>query len=419
MCNILVIYHTKGVYPLRATVTDHLYCFQKYRADNCYYLNLAVRSVPWYLKKIPIDLIIFHTKFFSLRWNRKKFKKFVRKARPLKQLNAIKVALPQDEFLNTDLVCDFINEFEIDHVFSVAPESEWPKIYDSVDFERVKFSTVLTGYLDDVTITKINALAKRVQSRSIDIGYRSGVAGYWLGRLGLLKEQVGHYFLERSARNGLIMDISTRPEDTFLGDDWYKFLLQCKYTLGVESGASVLDRDGTIRTRTEDYVLQHPQAMFEDAEQVCFPQSDGLLGLAVISPRHLEACVTKTCQVLIEGTYSGILMADKHYVPLKKDFSNIEQVLEIIKEDKQRERIVNNAFQDIVDSGQYKYQHFVDYVVENSLSGKSQPKHGQAMFWGQILHTIMRLNDRLSWVIVAFLVMGKRVLSRISPNLVP
>ena len=30
-----------------------------------------------------------------------------------------------------------IREFGIDHVFSVAPESEWPLIYDGVDRERV------------------------------------------------------------------------------------------------------------------------------------------------------------------------------------------------------------------------------------------------------------------------------------------
>ena len=101
MLNILVVYHTKGVYPLRATVADHLYCFQNYAPHNCYYLNLAIQGIPWYIHKIQFDLIVFHTRFFSLRWNRAKFKKYSRIALRLKQSTAIKVALPQDEFLTS------------------------------------------------------------------------------------------------------------------------------------------------------------------------------------------------------------------------------------------------------------------------------------------------------------------------------
>ena len=95
------------------------------------------------------------------------------------------------------------------------------------------------------------------------------------------------------------------------------------------------------------------------------------LQLFAISPRHLEACATKTCQVLVEGSYNGILTAGEHFIELKKDFSNIHLVLDKIKEDKQREHIVNRAYKDIVQSGKYSYNNFVKDVMDVTLDNES------------------------------------------------
>ena len=49
-----------------------------------------------------------------------------------------------------------------------------------------------------------------------------------------------------------------------------------------------------------------------------------------ISPRHFEAAAFRICQVMFEGEYSDVLRPMVHYVPLKKDFSNFDQVVELI-----------------------------------------------------------------------------------------
>src|SRR5207253_10653553 len=115
-----------------------------------------------------------------------------------KHLNAVKAVLPQDEFLNTDLLCEFINEFGIDCVFSVAPESEWPTIYPNVDRRKVKFVNVLTGYLDEATVGRINRLNAANQTRTIDVGYRALREAAALGRHGLLKSQICDLFAEHA-----------------------------------------------------------------------------------------------------------------------------------------------------------------------------------------------------------------------------
>src|SRR5204863_1573845 len=107
------------------------------------------------------------------RWNRSYFQKLMQQLSALKKLSGVKAVLPQDEFLNTDLLSQFIKDFDIDCVFSVAPESEWPVIYPNVDRERVKFFHVLTGYLEPATVAHINRLAAANHERTIDIGYRA------------------------------------------------------------------------------------------------------------------------------------------------------------------------------------------------------------------------------------------------------
>ena len=42
-----------------------------------------------------------------------------------------------------------------------------------------------------------------------------------------------------------------------------------------------------------------------------------------LSSRHFEAIGTKTCQVLLEGSYNGILVPEVHYVGVKKDLTAI------------------------------------------------------------------------------------------------
>jgi len=355
------------------------------------------------VKKIHWDLIILDTIFLSTTGRRELFIKNAKRVHFLKHTDAIKVALPQDEFLNMDLLCDFINEFGINHVFSVAPESEWPVIYRTVNFQEVKFHKVLTGYVDDSLIKKVDRLARHMPGqRSIDIGYRAYRIPFWLGRHSALKLKIGDVFKEKAPRRGLVVDISTRDEDIIIGDDWYRFLLRCKYQLGVEGGASILDWDGTYRKKTEDYLAQHPQATFEEVEKACFPDADGTLKHFAISPRHLECCLTKTCQVLVEGNYDGVLAPGKHYIELKRDFSNLDEVLDIIARDELRGEITTRASQDIVESGKYTYKSFANYIIDNSLTNFApRSRSSWSAIWQSIIYYWMLLGDKLSWLIIA------------------
>ena len=139
------------------------------------------------------------------------------------------------------------------------------------------------------------------------------------------------------------------------------------------SKALFLDRDGTLLDRSRAYQKAHPDASFEEVEAVCFPGMDGNLRLFAISPRHLEACATRTAQILVEGSYNGILVAGVHYVPLRADFSNLGQALRAVRDEGLRERIAERAYRDIVESGRYTYESFVGSVIVFRRSASSKP----------------------------------------------
>lgn len=404
--NILIVYGYRD-YPVRSTSWNHLYAYRNNLKHNCYYLNLAVNTFPLSLRLVKFDLVIFDTLFF-VRFKRPYFEGLMRRASFLKKSAAVKIMLPQDEFINTDLLSRFAGEFNINHIFSVAPESEWEKIYAGVDRSKTSINRVLTGYLDDETVRRIELLDK--VDRDIDVGYCAADPPYWHGRHGMLKGKIGEVFLTSDLTNGLTMNITTPKGHPFLGDDWYRFLLRCRYTLGVEGGTSVLDRDGTIMACTERYCKDFPDSGFEEVEASCFPGHDGNFKLFAASPRHLEACVTRTCQVLVEGDYNGILKPAIHYIPLKKDFSNLAEVVESIKDEEARKAMVERAYRDIVATGDYSYRKFAEAIVMKVM-GSRPPRAGSTPILRALLD-LHRLLDSFSWVKVRMFCIVKNFVKR-------
>lgn len=365
---VLLVYRF-GNQPMRTTTSEHLFSFQKYCPYPIDYWNIESEPGPTREQAQQYDLVLFHYLFLTHHWGgRATFRDNMRRVAVLREVPGLKVILPQDEFYRPDLFCDFIRDFGIHGVFSVAPEAEWEKIYRGVDFRRVQFFRVLTGYIDEDKQRMIEGLARADRQRDIAIGYRTaGKPYFWFGRHGYLKQQIADAFLERATARGLPVDISTSNRDTITGDDWYRFLMRCKYTIGVESGTSVLDWDGSIHEKTQAYAARHPQAEFAEVEAACFPGMDGGCNLFAVAPRHLESCITRTCQILTKGEYQGVLRPNVHYIEIEKDLSDVDRALDLVASDHLRTEMVERVYRDVVASGKYTYRRFVEEVVEQSF----------------------------------------------------
>jgi len=398
---ILVIYYTGGIYPIRDTIEKHLYSWRRYSKYDIMYVNAAFPVPIKILQKVKIDAVVFHTIFLgSMRWNKDLYSIFSEKFKYLKLVECVKIAIPQDEFLNTEILNNFINEFGVTDILTCSNRRDWNYIYNKVDKKKVKFRTVLTGYIDEETVQRVNNLSKNIGTRDIDIGYRAWKAEYWLGELGTYKVIVANECMKLAKRLGLKVDISLNDSDTFHGDEWFKFLLKCKSTVGVEGGASVLDRYGDIRVEVNKYVKDHPNATFQEVRKKYFDKKDGRLHLACISPRHLEACITKTCQFLIEGTYSGILKPWEHFIPIKRDFSNLKKVLALLKNTKYIQKITEAAYKDIIQSNKYTYRKFIK-TIESDIIEKSENKRVVNSY--EILYVkLINLLDVLNWLKIKY-----------------
>ena len=125
----------------------------------------------------------------------------------------------------------------------------------------------------------------------------------------------------------------------------------------------MLDHDGSVRACVDARRAQQPDATFAELEASCFPGRDGELALFAISPRHLEACATRTAQILVDGEYNGILKPGEHYLELRRDLSNLDDVLDIVAGERDRaERIADRAHRDVVASGRFTFRRLVEDV---------------------------------------------------------
>lgn len=410
---LLILYYTRGVFPLRNTIETHLYCWKRYSKHRTIYVNIAM-GFPWEsLSSIDIDAIIFHTSLCGMRWSNRVFYNNLAFIDIIADHPALKIAIPQDEFIHTDMLCELCRTLNVDVVLTCAYESEWEKIYSSLDLSKVKLKTVLTGYLDEKTVARIRSYHKPLSERTIDISYRAWRAAYWLGEHATFKVRVGEVYEHAGAARGLNTDISLNDGDTFLGDDWFKFLCDSRATVGVEGGASILDHDGSLKKRVDAYVADNPDAMFEETREACFPDRDHSFSLACLSPRHLEAVATNTCQILIEGRFNDILKPNEHYIPIKPDFSNLEETLDQLQDDKLVGDMIERAYEHIVAPNRYTYRGFVqeieDEIIDPFVTSNMKRRIGRSV--------ISRLGARdwVNWRIIQAEVVNMKDPNKLKP----
>lgn len=400
MMKVLHIFATR-MWPMRSSQYTHISSFKKYIPNSkVFWVNLGMGDLPIFIKYLEFDLIIFDWSFVGQRTDRDFFIKIVDKLSFLRECKGTKIALPQDEFTSMDLLNQFIIDFNISHVFSVAPESEWKKIYPNIDLNKTKFHRILTGYLDESSIHNLSRL-NSIDNRRFDIGYRTVSTASW-GRFNLMKATLARVFTEKSFQYKLNCDIKVGEKYFHLGKKWFEFLSDCKYTLGIEGGSRILDWDGSIWMLVNESQRNNKLSSSEDLADSFVPLNrEGEINVVAISPRHLEACITKTVQILVEGDYNNILLPNIHYIPLKEDLSNVDDILILLSDDVNRKRIADNAYNDIVKSGKYTYNAFIDLLLKNIDLRIEHPKswHLKTSIFYYVNQSYNHINLSIVWLL--------------------
>jgi len=366
MYSILCFYESSQTYT--NTVFEHLNSFSKYSANRWFYCAQAGID-EFHLDLSRFDVVVIH---YSVRLPFDQISHST--ARALAGFPGLKVLFIQDEYDYTHRAWHWIKAIGIHLVFTVVPGANIERVYPTREFPSTKFLSNLTGYVPDALET--SRPLPPPSSRRLIIGYRGRPLPIRYGRLGMEKVEIGRIVKEYCDAKGIVNDIAMTEEARIYGPPWYDFIASCRAMLGSESGSNVFDWDGTLDKRIAEFRRLNPEATNKEIyEAVVRPSEfDGLMNQ--ISPRIFEAIAARTVLVLFEGHYSGFLEPGKHYIPLKKDGSNIAEVIDLLHDGAYVDAMAEAAYRDVIGSEKYSYRSFVRWVDEEiDKSYKTSTQH--------------------------------------------
>lgn len=275
---------------------------------------------------------------------------------PLADYQGLKAVMKQDEHYKIHQVARWLGENRFDLVLTLCGAEQFRKFYPPEMAGEPDFLTFLTGYVPE----HFCHLPYRAETpRTIDVGYRGSRQPLSFGAFTHEKQTIASDFLPHALRRGLTTNISSRWEDRIMGNGWLAFLGNCKGQLGIESGGNLVDWEGEAEALCLRYRKRHPRAT--DAEILArLAPFEGNASYRFISPRHFEAAACFSQQILYEGEYQGIFRANEHYLPLKRDYSNADEVIDRLLDDKERAEMTGRAFEEIIRNPEYSFKTFVE-----------------------------------------------------------
>jgi hypothetical protein len=352
---ILILYNAGQTYT--STVFEHLDSFRRFSIHEWHYLHYTKFDAE-YLSLSDYQAFFIH---YSVRLPFDQISEST--AKTLSEYKGIKGLFIQDEYDNVNRTKYWLNKIVFDIVFTVVPQKNINEVYPSLEFPDVKFINNLTGYAPAELNTLFNIDTITPPSkRNIVIGYRGRNLPIRYGVLGQEKIKIGEDVRRFCKSHKIKQDIQWDEHSRIYGQKWYEFLLSCKAMLGSESGSNVFDWHGDLHKSINEYKKANPKQT--EQEMYCSIikplERDGLMNQ--VSPRIFEMAASCTVMILYEGSYSNIIQPNIHYLPLKKDLSNLPEIVNLLDNDNFVDAMALRARSDIIDSGNFGYPSFINLV---------------------------------------------------------
>lgn len=336
-------------------VRDYVTAFGAYSAHHIHYLDLDSATLPHDLT--PYDAIIFNYCYFARMLKMSE----VMKAQ-LTAYKGAKIAILQDEYDYFLWHEKNLISIGINGIITCVPEAYWPEVFRDPYFRNVRFMNALTGYVPESLIGKRSTTP--LDAREWMLGYRARPVPFTYGALTYEKYALGVAMEAHCKTHGIKANIAVSEEARIYGEAWPAFIANCRAMLGSESGSNLFDFAGTVRPAVEAYVKAHPAADFAEVHAKLMSEVDGSIRMNQISPRVFETIALGTALVMFEGEYSGIVKPWVHYIPLKKDYSNLTEVFAALSNTATLQTMIDNAYQDIIASGAYSFHSYIKSVDE-------------------------------------------------------
>lgn len=361
--NILVLHWLRDPKEARDVLLKLVFFLKKYKPEHNYIYHDVSLPIPDYIKDINFDAVILDVTLLCLRYpyHKKYYEKFMNSFSFVKELDSIKIAFPQDDYDCSEILDKWLVDWKVDYVFSpLADNPAINLIYK--EYSKIgKINLSYTGYIDNDFFNLKNKIKPFIY-RDIDICYRARKLPPYFGWIGELKWRIADIVKDKAKDLNLKLDISYKQEDTILGEKWYDFLGNSKFTLGSLSGSSLIDPVGNIQEKVKAYCAKYPNYTYEEVERLFFPGQD-IYNFTAISPRNIESAFTLTGQILVEGPYSGILKPWEHYIPLKKDGSNFYEIYKAMSDEEFSKSMIKNCYEHIVECKDLYYSNLAENLI--------------------------------------------------------
>ncbi|WP_276606539.1 glycosyltransferase family protein [Ramlibacter rhizophilus] len=295
----------------------------------------------------------------------------------LARFHGLKLLYIQDEYDTPEVTLRWIDRVQPDLVYTCVPAQDREKVYSSARFPATEFLPTLTGYVPEDASIDDHALP--LTQRPLLIAYRGRKLPPIYGHLGYEKYLIGRTVRELADARGLPVDVEVDDAKRIYGADWYRFLGSARATLGTESGSNLFDFDGSAAALIERELARDPQADYATLEPLLRGYEQAVR-MNQVSPKIFEAIRTRTALVLFEGEYSGVVRAGEHYIPLKRDFSNFDEVVHQLRDDAFVTALTTRAYDDVIRSGRWSYRTFVE-GFDADIEQRVLRETGLALLW--------------------------------------
>lgn len=341
----------------RLTTIEHALCFARHSYGcEVTYVNVFGR-MPTDLDSSSYDLVVLTYELAAQR-TMPFWKALTKRLAPIVASARVSVIMPQDDYSYSAYLDDFIVDYGIDYVFSPLTR-DLHMIYPRSIARGVQFCEAYTGYWESETSLPFSSFRKPFAERSIDLGQRVRLLPPQLGSAAQRKGQLAVLFAALADQDGFRCDVSTKTSDVLIGDAWWRFLGDIRFTVGRLGGASVADPKGRLQTRVMQLELRKPSISHDKISRRLRTNQLPLGDFTAISPRLFECAAMGVCQVLEEADYVYDFEPWRDYIPLAPDMSNTAEVFETMRDWDRCQEIATSAEEVLIHSGTHSYRQFI------------------------------------------------------------
>ncbi len=262
----------------------------------------------------------------------------------------------------------------IGNEYDLLPEKKKILTSLSVDYICTQLPFTVGSWLyEDVISARVVAMPHALnQKKYFDqqlvrpnvLGFIGSLHPLWIGDndRSCLIRRANEIMLELNLRG--MIDLAGR---NLPSSQWAKFLNESIGTIGAESGTYYLDKSGQLLMTAKEIIRSYPSMDFRELyERVFESTSIEVRSAKCVSSRHFEPIGTKTCQLLLEGSYNGILLPDIHYIKINRDFSNLKDSIIKLFDSDCRGRIINSAYRHVISNHTYskRLEGLIDIVIK-------------------------------------------------------